>query len=128
MPEETFWYNVREYGDWWWVGMVILFGHFALPFIVLLSYRYKVTPRIIRRIAWWVLATILIDICYNVLPALRDHDDHPLPFVSIRLIWIVTSVVGVGGVCAWAYLRSFPTAKLIPIRDPRIGESLTHHE
>jgi hypothetical protein len=28
----------------------------------------------------------------------------------------------------WAYLRSFPTAKLIPIRDPRIVESLTHHD
>jgi hypothetical protein len=34
----------------------------------------------------------------------------------------------VGGICVWAYLRSFATTKLIPIRDPRIGESLTHHE
>ena len=47
---------------------------------------------------------------------------------SCRALWIATSVVGVGGVCVWAYLRSFPTAKLIPIRDPRILESLTHHE
>jgi hypothetical protein len=37
-------------------------------------------------------------------------------------------VVGVGGICVWSYLRSFPTAKIIPIRDPRIVESLTHHE
>jgi hypothetical protein len=28
----------------------------------------------------------------------------------------------------WAYLKSFPTTKLIPIRDPRIVESLTYHE
>ena len=66
--------------------------------------------------------------CYNILPALKDAHGDSLPFLSINLLWVATSVVGVGGVCVWAYLRSFPTAKLIPIRDPRIGESLTHHE
>ncbi len=40
----------------------------------------------------------------------------------------LTATAGVGGICVWAYLRSFPGAKLIPIRDPRIIESLTHHE
>lgn len=134
VPEETFWYNIRELNhdgstnQWWYVGLVLLFGHFLLPFLLLLSYRYKVTPHIIQRIAYIVLATILIDICYNVLPALRDAHDDPQSFLSIRLLWVITSVIGVGGICIWSYLRSFPTSKLIPIRDPRIGESLTHHE
>jgi len=128
VPEETFWYNIREYGDWWWVGMVILFGHFALPFVLLLSYRFKITHRIIRRIAYCSLTTILIDICYNSLPAMKDAAGNPLPFLSLKLVWVLTSVLGVGGVCAWAYLRSFPTAKLIPVRDPRIVECLTHHD
>jgi hypothetical protein len=128
VPEETFWYNLREYGDWWWVGMVILFGHFFVPFIALLSYRFKVTHHIIRRIAYWILTIILIDICYNVLPAIKDAHGNPEPFLSIQLLWTLTSVIGVGGICAWAYLKSFPSAKLIPIRDPRIRECLTHHE
>jgi hypothetical protein len=128
VPEETFWYNLREYGDWWWVGMILLFGHFVVPFIALLSYRFKVTHHIIRRIAYWVLTIILIDICYNVLPAIKDAHGNPAPFFSIQLLWTVTSVVGVGGICAWSYLKSFPSTKLIPIRDPRIRECLTHHE
>jgi hypothetical protein len=134
VPEETFWYNLRELNhdgttnQWWYVGLVLLFGHFFLPFFALLSYRYKITKPIIRRIAYWILAVILIDICYNILPALKDSHGDALPFLSLNLLWVLTSVVGVGGVCVWAYLRSFPTAKLIPIRDPRIGESLTHHE
>jgi hypothetical protein len=134
VPEETFWYNLRELNhdgstnQWWYVGLVILFGHFFVPFFALLSYRYKVTKPIIRRIALWVLSVILIDICYNVLPALKDEHGDSLPFLSLNLVWVLTSVVGVGGICIWSYLRSFPTAKLIPIRDPRIGESLTHHE
>jgi hypothetical protein len=134
VPEETFWYNLRELNhdgstnQWWWVGLVILFGHFVLPFCALLSYRYKVTKHIIRRIAYWMLAIILVDMCYNIMPALKDSHGDALPMLSLNLVWVLTSVVGVGGICVWSYLRSFPTQKLIPIRDPRIGESLTHHE
>ncbi len=134
VPEETFWYNLRELNhdgstnQWWYVGLVILFGHFVVPFCALLSYRFKVTPHIIRRIAYWTLAIILIDLCYNILPALKDEHGDSLPFLSLNLLWVLTSVIGVGGVCIWAYLKSFPTTKLIPIRDPRVGESLTHHD
>ena len=68
------------------------------------------------------LAVILLDMCYNVLPALKNEHGDSLPlFFSGSLIWVLTSVVGVGGVCAWAYLKSFPTTKLIPIRDPRVN-------
>ena len=135
VPEETFWYNLRELNhdgstnQWWYVGVYgILFGHFFIPFFALLSYRFKVTQHIIRRIALWNLSIILLDMCYNILPALKDEHGDSLPFLSLNLLWVLTSVVGVGGVCVWAYLNSLPTTKLIPIRDPRIGESLTHHE
>jgi hypothetical protein len=135
VPEETFWYNLRELNhdgstnQWWYVGVYgILFGHFFVPFFALLSYRFKITKHIIRRIAIWNLAIILLDMCYNILPVLKDEHGDSLPFLSLHLIWVATSVVGVGGICIWSYLRSFPTAKLIPIRDPRIVESLTHHE
>ena len=87
-----------------------------------------VTPHIIRRIACWVLTIILIDLCYNILPALKDGHGDSRPFLSVNLLWVLTSVIGVGGVCVWAYLRSFPTTKLIPTRDPRIGECLSHHD
>jgi hypothetical protein len=136
VPEETFWYNIRELNhdgtpnQWKYVGIIaILFCHFVVPFLLLLSYRFKVTHRIIRRIAFWILGTILIDLCYNILPAMKDPvTGDPLPFLSLQLVWVLTSVIGVGGICAWAYFKSFPTTKLIPIRDPRIGECLTHHE
>ena len=128
VPEETFWYNIRESGDWLYVGLLLLFGHFFVPFLLWLSYRRKATLLPALRISLWVALIILVDLCYNILPALKDGQDVPLPFLSINLLWVLASVVGVGGVCAWAYLRSFATTKLIPIRDPRITESLTHHE
>ncbi len=134
VPEETFWYNLRELNhdgstnQWWYVGLVLLFGHFFLPFFYLLSYKHKVVHSQIRGIMICILVTILIDMCYNILPALKDVHGDSRPFLSINLLWVITSVIGVGGVCIWAYLRSFPTTKLIPIRDPRVAESLTYHE
>jgi hypothetical protein len=99
-----------------------------VPFIAWLRYRNKAELKPALLISLWIAAVIVVDLCYNVLPALRDSHDDPQPFLSLNLLWVLTSVIGVGGVCAWSYLRSFPTAKLIPIRDPRILESLTHHE
>jgi hypothetical protein len=128
VPEETFWYNLREHGDWLWVGMLLLFGHFFLPFFGWLSYRRKSNLKPALVISLWVAVIILVDLCYNVLPVLQDSHGEPLPFLSVNLLWVLSSVVGVGGICVWSYLKSFPTAKIIPIRDPRIVESLTHHE
>jgi hypothetical protein len=128
VPEETFWYNIREVGDWWYVSLFLVFGNFLLPFLLLLSYRFKVTHASICRIALLILFVIFVDLCYNILPALKDADGNPQAFFSINLLWSFTSVMGVGGVAVWAYLRDLPKTKLIPIRDPRIGECLNHHE
>ncbi|MGH7997386.1 MAG: hypothetical protein ACREFX_13655 [Opitutaceae bacterium] len=129
VPEETFWYNEREYGDWWWIGMALVFLNFLVPFLLLLSYRYKVTHRTIKRIALWILATSYLDLCWNILPAIKDANGHARPFfASGAVVWSLSSMLGVGGICIWAYLRSVPTTKLIAIRDPRIVECLTHHD
>lgn len=129
IPEETFWYNIREEGDWLGVGMLLLFGHFFAPFLVLLQYWVKVSKKLIPWVGAWILFIFYVDICYNVMPAYEGAHGHgPQNFLQFGQLWNLTALVGVGGVCAWAYLRSFGTTKLIPIRDPRIAESLTYHE
>jgi hypothetical protein len=128
LPEETFYFNLREHGDWYWVGMAILFLYFLFPFCYLLSYRSKLDHARARFIAWWILVMLFVDVAFNTLPAIKDATGQPRPFFSSVLIWQLTALVGVGGICVWAYLRSFATTKLIPIHDPRIVECLTHHE
>jgi hypothetical protein len=128
VPEETFYFNLREHGDWYWIGMSLLFLYFAFPFCYLLSYRHKIEPARARFIAWWILVMLFVDVCFNTLPAIKDAAGQPLPFFSPLMVWHFTALAGVGGICVWAYLRSFATAKLLPIRDPRIGECLSYHE
>ncbi len=147
IPEETFWYNLREINNstgesnqWKWVGMLILFGHFFFPFLGLISYPAKVSKKWMKFMACWISFIVFIDIIYNVWPSKKVSTDmvasghdfglsvgDPLPFLAFHQLWTITALIGVGGICVWAYLKSFPTAKLIPIRDPRIGESLTYH-
>ena len=134
VPEETFWFNLREIlhngqpSQWKYVGFAILFGHFLVPFLYLLSYKAKITPRWLAPVAVWILAFSLVDVCYNILPFRKDAAGDPLPFLGTQLVWTLAAVVGVVAICVWAYLRSFATTKLIPIRDPRILESLQHRE
>jgi hypothetical protein len=135
IPEETFWYNIREIqnstgepNQWKWVGMLILFGHFFFPFLGLISYPAKLNKGWMKFMAIWIAAIVLIDIIYNIWPAKKNELGDPVAFFGVHMLWTLTAVIGVGGVWLWAYLKSFPKQKLIPIRDPRIGESLTYHE
>ena len=135
VPEETFWYNLREINadgspnQWKYIGIfVLVFGHFLVPFLYLLWYKNKIVHSRIRLVAIWVPCIIFFDLCYNILPALKNEHGDALPLFSFNFLWTVTAVIGVGGIWLYAYLTSFPTAKLIPIRDPRVNESLLHHE
>lgn len=134
IPEETFWYNLREVyanggaNQWKWVGLFLLFGHFFAPFLALIHFKIKLSKTWMPRIATFIGFVVLVDMIYNVMPSMKKATGDAYPFLSTNLLWIATSVVGIGGICLWAYLNSFAKTKLIPIRDPRIVESLTHHE
>ncbi|TVP81038.1 MAG: hypothetical protein EA353_02355, partial [Puniceicoccaceae bacterium] len=62
IPEETFWYSIREVNydgslnSWWWVTMALIFFHFLLPFLFLLWYKNKVTVKRTDYIASWINA------------------------------------------------------------------------
>lgn len=126
IPEETFWYNVRETGGWMWVGMILIFGHFLVPFLFLLQHPLKKRVWSMSFICLWILAIQLLDILYNIVPAKKLPNGDPMPFGISP--FDVTALLAVGGICGWAFFRSFGRARCIPIRDPRIIESLHIHE
>ena len=71
IPEETFWYVKREDGPWWNVGMLIIFGHFFVPFLMLLRIDVKTRPEVMITVA--VLAWFLhfCDMSYNIMPLIH---------------------------------------------------------
>jgi hypothetical protein len=94
VPEETFWYNLREINadgtpnQWKYIGIIgILFGHFVVPFLFLLSYRTRSSIPGCVSSPTGSSAVIFLDICYNILPALKDAHGNALPFFSLNLVW-----------------------------------------
>ena len=136
IPEETFWYNIREtnydgsLNSWWWVSMCLVFLHFLVPFILLLWYKTKVViPRLVA-VSVWILAFHLLDLYWNIVPGKlypESGSDYAVRQFSVTL-FDVAALVGVGGIVAWSVSRSMKRAEPIPVRDPYIEESLAHCE
>lgn len=135
IPEETFWYNIREINkdgtlnSWWWVSMALIFLYFLLPFLYLLWHRNKQGNRL-KFIAIWILVFHMVDLYWNIMPQ-KVWADNEMGYDvrSFGVSWIdITMFIGVGGIVLWAYLRSASRERPIPIRDPRINESLNYHE
>jgi len=135
IPEETFWYNIRELdsstglkNQWWWVSMWLVFGFFLLPFLLLLFYRTKVVASRLVAVAWLILLGGLADLQFNAIPR-QDHGSLAIePFLSPYLALDLLSVVGFGALVGAVFLRSAGRAECIPVHDPRIQESLDYHE
>jgi hypothetical protein len=118
IPEETEWLARRQMNGWGWVGLLLVFGHFVVPFVVLLSRTPKRRPRLLAAAAVWMLAMHWVDIFWVVMPAGRPG--RPLPhLVDLTLLVALGSWFLAGA--AFAVRRH----SLVPERDPRLAESLT---
>ncbi len=118
MPEETFWYVLREKGTWWDIGMVIIFGHFFLPFLLLLRIDVKVSMLwIMLPLGVWAWLMHFADISFQVMPA-----KHPDNFV---LHWMdIACMMFIGGVLAKVFLKDLNSHPVIPQKDPRFAEAM----
>jgi hypothetical protein len=121
-PTETFWYLIREQGSWWWVGLVLIFGHFLLPFFVLLPVKAKTDFKIMLPICAWALAMNFLDLSFNLLPALHP-DGYPFKWFWLQL----GCLAFMGGFLGRAFLKNFNRHAPFPQKDPRLLESMGIH-
>lgn len=117
VPEETFWYILREKGSWWSIGMLMIFGHFFLPFLVLLRIDTKMSITVMLPLAIWAWIMHFCDLSFNIMPVL-----HPEGFV---VHWLdVACFAFMGGVLATWFIRNFKAHPPFPQKDPRMAECL----
>ena len=119
LPEEIPWYLIRLNNGWGWVALVLVFGHFALPFALLLSRDLKRNFRLLRGIAIFVLCVRFIDLYWLVMPTFRRQ--------SFGLSWMdVTIPAGLLGLWLWYFLTQLEKRPLMPVNAPHLGEALEH--
>ncbi|MFI5143405.1 MAG: quinol:cytochrome C oxidoreductase [Thermoanaerobaculales bacterium] len=117
IPEETRWLLRRQQHGWEAVGLVLIFGHFIVPFAALLSRAAKRRPAVLAVVAMWILAMHWVDLYWLVMP--EGSPASPLPHLLD-----LTILVGLGGVWLAAVAFAMRERSLLPERDPRLAESL----
>lgn len=120
LPEETAFYLPRVTGSWMLVSASLLLFKFVVPFLALLSRRAKRNPALLAAVCILILVMQYVDLAWLAFPNLNSEDVmFGIPEV---LIW-----GGFAGAFVMVVTRFLSQHSLVPVRDPRLQESLDHH-
>jgi drug/metabolite transporter (DMT)-like permease len=123
LPEEIHYYLDRSSSDLYRaVILVLMLGHFFLPFMVLLQRRIKRNVTTLCWVAFWVLSMRLVDIFLWFNPAFH-HGDTSLPWRDILVY--ACALTGFAGVYFWYFLGQLTKMPLLALNDPRLHEALS---
>ena len=117
IPEETSFFLQRAEGSWRTLTSLLAWGHFAVPFFFLMSRNVKRRHTLLVAGSLWMLAMHYVDVYWLVMPV-----HHPHGFAPKALD--LTTFVGVGGLFVAMVGRALSRHALVPVRDPRLDESL----
>jgi hypothetical protein len=136
IPEETVWFGYRWQGPWKLWSVLLGVGHFAVPFFFLMSRHIKRRPALLAAGAIWMLLMQLADMYWLVMPTFYSHAplttesrtaysawDAAAATAPFGLIEVLV-LLGLGGLFLAAFAWNVRRAALIPLRDPRLPESL----
>jgi hypothetical protein len=119
VPEETFWYLIREHGNWWGLSMILIFGHFFVPFFFLLPLKVKTNFKVLIPVCVWAWLMHALDLAFNIFPTHRPDGYH------LQWIWLpIGTLMFVGGFLANIFLLRFNANPPYPQRDPRLLEAM----
>lgn len=120
LPEETIFYLARSNGWWMAITFSLLILKFAVPFLLLLPRWAKRTPNHLLMVSTLILIMQYVDIHWMVFPNLDPY--------TPKFSWQeIGSFALLGGLFVWSTTNFLTKNKLVPIRDPRIEESIHHH-
>ncbi|MGC6416973.1 MAG: hypothetical protein ACON3Z_07635 [Bradymonadia bacterium] len=118
IAEETAWYHVRMDHGWDRIGILLILGHFALPFWVLLSRHMKRNRLAFGLVAAWMIFMHYLDLYYMAMPNLHHH---------LHFTWLdAACFVGIGGVFLAAVMKVSGKDAIVAHRDPQLHASMNY--
>ncbi len=117
IPEETIWYQHRWIGSWKIISLLLVFGHFVVPFFTLLIRAMKRSAGFILFISLWMLFMHWIDIYWIIMPTFSHHGFH-------LTLFDLSCFIGIGGLGIWFILSQIGRYPLVPTKDPNLEKSI----
>lgn len=129
IPEETSFFHIRwGNGPWVGVSLSILFLHFLVPFLLLLSRNTKryFGQKALMAGAALLLVMHVVEMYWLVMPNLAEQRGISAgASEALSLHWLdLTCLLGVGGVYLAAVFYRMATNPTVPLGDPRLGRSV----
>lgn len=135
IPEETGWYLARQLGNWPILSFALLFGHFIIPFVGLISKWPKRMPKLLIFGAVWMIAFAWLDFFWLVMPVIPHDLAYATDYTSIVEAYRgtptgllnpinLTMTVGLGGLFLWATLNRLERYPLVCRRDPWLKDAV----
>jgi len=118
IPEETAYFMVRQQGSWPTVAKALMLGHFAIPFFFLMPRATKRNRTALCAAVLWLLVMHFMDLFWCVMPAHQHEGAHFGAIDAMAILAVGGSFLAVFG---WVSSRR----ALVPVRDPRLSESLS---
>jgi len=119
MPQETFWYLVREKGGWWNISMLLILGKFFVPFFLLLPVHTKTNFKVLVPVCLLICVMHFTDLAFNILPAW-----HPGAHHAKWLFLHLGCLLLMGGILGKLFIAKFNAHPPYPQRDPRLLEAM----
>lgn len=120
LPEETFFFLERAHGSWMGVSMGLLIFKFIVPFLLLLPRAAKRDDGHMVRVACLILVMQFVDNYWLIYPNFNKAGAS-IPVSGIGIF------IGFLGLFVWSVTKFFEKNNVVPIKDPRLHESLSHH-
>lgn len=117
IPEETVWFQARQNHGWQFVSVLLMTGHFILPFLGLMRRKIKRNQDLLAIWSVIMLCMHAVDIYWLIFPTF-ESTGPTLPLTSISCL------LGVGGFYFASWLLKAGQNPLVPVNDPRMHESL----
>lgn len=131
LAEEILFYRHRMDGSFGLIGLGTLLLRWLIPFLVLMPFFSKNTPKIIVPVCVLVLYGHWMDLFWNVMPASRlmyHSHGHEVAHHATGYQWLdVASGAGFIGLFILVFGVILQGIRLVPTRDPRLGDSMHHH-
>jgi len=117
IPDETGYMAARLAGSWRVVSALLVVGHFVAPFFFLMARGVKKNAKALAAAAIWMLLMHALDLYWLIMPGL--HPDSAAPSLTD-----FAALLGAFGLFLAAFGWASRRQALVPLRDPRLPESL----
>ena len=105
--------------------MILIFFHFAIPFLVLLKQDFKRKATQLAALAIFILIMRVFDMLYLIGPNPRISVPSPAGEFILSPLDIL-GPIAVGGIWLWAFFTQLNRRPLVPYNDPYFENAVEH--